>query len=142
MWWWCHHHIFQVFLVVGVVGSVKSMLSGYSLDAEFNSTSNELSQSNPLSSPNRNLSKNTGRYVKNTNKNVVFFFSSSKINKYYVIILTIVLLIFLGGLFWVEIYSNGSLSDPTIANCFRISSKQLRKLNMVLEPPWKETLHN
>ena len=32
---------FQVFLVFGVVGSVKSMLSGYSLDAEFNSTSNE-----------------------------------------------------------------------------------------------------
>ena len=29
------------------------------------------------SSPDRNLSKNTGRYVKNTNKKVVFFFSSS-----------------------------------------------------------------
>ena len=36
---------FQVFLVFGVAGSVKSMPSGYSLDAEFNSTSNELSQS-------------------------------------------------------------------------------------------------
>ena len=41
----------------------------------------------------RNLSKNTGRYVKNTNKKVVFFFSSSKINKYYFIILTIILLV-------------------------------------------------
>ena len=33
-----------------------------------------------------------------------------------------------------------SFSDPTIVNCFRISSKQLRKTNMVSEPPWKETL--
>ena len=36
---------FQVFLVFGVAGSVKSMPSGYSLDGEFNSTSNELSRS-------------------------------------------------------------------------------------------------
>ena len=60
----------------------------------------------PTSSPDRNFSKNIGRYVKNTNKKVVFFFSSSKINKYYFIILTIMLLIFLGGPFWVEISSN------------------------------------
>ena len=53
----------------------------------------------PARSPDRNLSKNTGRYVKNTNKQVVFFFSSSKINKYYFIILTIILLIFLGAHF-------------------------------------------
>ena len=45
----------------------------------------------PMTSPGRNLSKNTGRYVKNTNKKVVFFFSSSKINKYFIIILTIIL---------------------------------------------------
>ena len=44
---------FQVFLVFGVAGSVKSMPSGYSLDA---------------SSLDRNLSKNTRRYVENTNK--------------------------------------------------------------------------
>ena len=36
---------FQVFLVFGVEGSIKSMPSGYSLDAEFNFTSNELSRS-------------------------------------------------------------------------------------------------
>ena len=30
-WWWCHHHVFQVFLVFGVAGSVKSMQCGYSL---------------------------------------------------------------------------------------------------------------
>ena len=78
---------FKVFIVFGVAGSIKSIQSGYSLDAEFNSASNKLSD--------RNLSKNTGIYVKNTNKKVVFFFSSSKINKYYFIILTIVLLIFL-----------------------------------------------
>ena len=36
---------FQVFLVFGVAGSVKSMPSGYSLDAEFNSASNKLSRS-------------------------------------------------------------------------------------------------
>ena len=35
---------FQVFLVFGVAGSIKSMPSGYSLDAEFNSASNELSR--------------------------------------------------------------------------------------------------
>ena len=51
----------HVFLVFKVAGSVKSMPS----------------------SPSRNLSKNTGRYVENTNKKIVFFFSSSKINKYY-----------------------------------------------------------
>ena len=33
---------FQVFLIFGVAGFIKSMLSGYSLDAEFNSASNEL----------------------------------------------------------------------------------------------------
>ena len=36
---------FRVFLVFGVAGSVKIMPSGYSLDAEFNSASNELSRS-------------------------------------------------------------------------------------------------
>ena len=36
---------FQVFLVFGVVGSVKSMQCGYALDAESNSASNELSRS-------------------------------------------------------------------------------------------------
>ena len=40
-----HHHIFQVFLGFGVAGPIKSMPSGYSLDAEFNSASKELSQS-------------------------------------------------------------------------------------------------
>ena len=38
-----HHHVFQVFLVFGVATPIKSMSSGYSLDAEFNSTSNDLS---------------------------------------------------------------------------------------------------
>ena len=36
---------FQVFLVFGVAGSIKSMQCGYSLDAESNSASNELSWS-------------------------------------------------------------------------------------------------
>ena len=36
---------FQVFLVLGVVGSIKSMSSGYWLDVEFISASKELSQS-------------------------------------------------------------------------------------------------
>ena len=35
---------FQVFLVFGVLGLVKSMSSGYSLDVEFNSASNKLSR--------------------------------------------------------------------------------------------------
>ena len=37
-------HFFQVFLVFGVEGSVKSMQCGYSLDVELNSASNELSR--------------------------------------------------------------------------------------------------
>ena len=57
---------FHVFLVFGVAASIKSMQCGYLLDAESNSTSNEL--------PDRNLSKNTVRYVENTNKKVVFLF--------------------------------------------------------------------
>ena len=36
---------FKVFLVFGVAGSIKSMRCGYSLDAESNSASKELSQS-------------------------------------------------------------------------------------------------
>ena len=36
---------FHVFLVFGVAGSVKSMPSGYSLDVELNSASNELFRS-------------------------------------------------------------------------------------------------
>ena len=63
MWWWHHHHILQVFLVFGVAGSVKRMLSGHTLDAE--STSNELSWSK--------FFNNTERYVKNTNKKISFF---------------------------------------------------------------------
>ena len=34
---------FQVFIFLGVEGPIKTMSSGYSLDAEFNSTSNKLS---------------------------------------------------------------------------------------------------
>ena len=41
----------------------------------------------PTSSPDRNLSKNTLRYVENTNTKSSFFLSSSKINQYYFIIL-------------------------------------------------------
>ena len=59
---------FQVFLVFGVEVPFKSMPSGYSLDAGFNS--------NPKSSPDRNLSKNTRRYVKNMNKRSSFFYDT------------------------------------------------------------------
>ena len=34
---------FQVFLIFGVAGSIKSMQCGYSLDVELNSPSNKLS---------------------------------------------------------------------------------------------------
>ena len=82
---------FQVFLVFGVAGPVKRIPSGYSLDAEFNSTFNELSRSK-FDFKNREICQ---KYKQKS----FFFFSSSKINKYYFIILTIILLIFLGGLF-------------------------------------------
>ena len=36
---------FQVFIVFGVAGPIKSIPSGYSLDAEFNYASNDLSRS-------------------------------------------------------------------------------------------------
>ena len=85
---------FQVFLVFGEAGSIKSMQCGYSLDAESNSAI-----PHPTSSIDRNLSKNTGRYVENTNTKSSFFLSSSKINQYYFIILTIILLFSLGGPF-------------------------------------------
>ena len=52
--------------------------------------------------PIENWVKTRGDMSKIQIKKVVFFFSSSKINKYYFIIL----LIFLGGPFWVEIFSN------------------------------------
>ena len=54
----------------------------------------------PTSSPDSNLSKNTGRYVENMNKKSSFVLSSSKTNKYYFIILTIILLFSLGGPFY------------------------------------------
>ena len=53
----------------------------------------------PMISSDRNLSKNTGIYVENTNTKSSFFLFSSKINKYYFIILTIILLFSLGGPF-------------------------------------------
>ena len=53
---------FQVFLVFGVARSIKSMSSGYSLVPH---TTRSLDQ---------NLSKNTGIYVENMNKKVVFRF--------------------------------------------------------------------
>ena len=62
---------FQVFLVFGVMGFIKSMQCG---------TRWMRNQSpHPTSSPDRNLSKNTGRYVENTNTKVVFFFLPPKL---------------------------------------------------------------
>ena len=40
----CHHHIFQVFLIFGAAGSIKSMQCRYLLDVELNSASNKLSR--------------------------------------------------------------------------------------------------
>ena len=62
---------FQVFLVFGVAGSVKSMQCGYSLDEELNSTSNELSHSE--------FEEKHRGYVKNTNKKSSFFILPPKL---------------------------------------------------------------
>ena len=108
MWWWDHHDsFFRYFLFLGLRGPSKVCRVGTRWMQNL--------IPHPMSSPDRNLSKNTGRYVKNTNKKVVFFFSSSKINKYYFNFLNIILLIFLGGPFWVEISSNAWL---TLDLCF------------------------
>ena len=81
MWWWCHHHIFSSKVCsVGTRWMRNQIL-------------------HPTSSPDQNLSKNTGRYVENMNTKSNFFLSSSKINQYYFIILTIILLFPLGGPF-------------------------------------------
>ena len=93
----------------------------------------------PTSSPDRNLSKNAGRYVENTKKKVVFFFSSSKINKYSFIILTIILLFSLGGPFGVKISSNevliyghgSDLKSVCARNCFQATKKQANTISNI-----------
>ena len=77
-------HFFQVFLVFRVPGLSKVCQVGTHWMRNL--------ILHPTSSLDRNLSKNTGRYFKNTNKKSSFFHSSSKINNYYFIILTIILL--------------------------------------------------
>ena len=77
---------FRVFLVFGVARSIKSIPS-----ESFYMQHLIL---HPMSSLDRNLTKITGRYVKNTNKKSSFFLFFLQINKYYFIILTIILLIF------------------------------------------------
>ena len=62
---------FQVLLIFGVAGFVKSMECGYSLDAELNATSKELSHSE--------FSKTTGIHVENMNKKIVFFILPPKL---------------------------------------------------------------
>ena len=84
---------FQLFLVFGVVVSPKVCSVGTCWMHNL--------IPHPTSSSDRNLSKNTRKYVENMNKKSSFFFSSSKINKYYFIILTIILFFSLGGPFWV-----------------------------------------
>ena len=56
---------FQVFLIFGVAGSIKVCSVG------IRWMRNQIPH--PTSSPNRNLSKNTVRYVENTNKKSSFF---------------------------------------------------------------------
>ena len=90
-WWWHIITFFQVFLVFGVAGSSKVCSMGTCWMQDLFPY--------PMSSLNQNLSKNTGRYVENTNTKSSFFHSSSKINNYYFIILTIILLFSLGGPF-------------------------------------------
>ena len=86
-WWWpcypqnkkylkkCDDDViitfFQVFIVFGVAGSIKSMQCGTRW------MRNQILH--PTSSLDRNLSKNTMRYVENTNTKVVFFFLPPKL---------------------------------------------------------------
>ena len=71
-YFWCHHH---VFLGISCFWGSRVhqkyavwVLVGCGIFWMWNQIPH------PTSSPDRNLSKNTGRYVKNTNKKVVFFF--------------------------------------------------------------------
>ena len=90
-WWWCHHHVFSEISFFWGSGVCQNYAVG------IRWMQNQIPH--PTSSPDRNLSKNTGRYVKNMNTKGSFFLSSSKINQYYFIILTIILLFSLGGPF-------------------------------------------
>ena len=110
-WWWCHHHSFsgisyfwgsrvcQKYVVwvrvgCGIKFHIQRVPTRHSFDApRYPKNKKYLKKWNDDVSPNRNLSKNTGRYVENTNTKSILFLFSSKINKYYFIILTIILLV-------------------------------------------------
>ena len=66
---------FQVFLVFGVPGSIKSMHCGYSLDVEFNSASNKYPRGILLTDP--AIAK-----TRNTCKNMMMM-SSSRFCRYF-----------------------------------------------------------
>ena len=65
---------FQVFLVFGVAGLFKVCSVG------TNWMKNQITH--PMRTPDQNLSKNIGRYVKNTNKKVVFLWQICQFNHY------------------------------------------------------------
>ena len=83
---------FQVFLIFGVEGSVKSMQWGPSKVFSVGTCYMRNQIPHPMISPDRNLSKNTGRYVENTNTKSSFFILPPKL-------ITIILLFSLGGPF-------------------------------------------
>ena len=107
-WWWCHHHVFSgIYCFWG-----SEVHQKYAVWVLFGCGIKFRVQRALLIEI---WVKTQGDMLKIRTKKSIFFFSSSKVNKYYFIILTIILLFPLGGLFWVEIFSNSTiLWDLTI----------------------------
>ena len=69
MWWWHHHHFFLGISCFWGSGVHQKYAMWVLIGCEIKSP-------HPTSSPDRNLSKNTGRYVENTNKKSSFFYDT------------------------------------------------------------------
>ena len=76
---------FQVFLVFGVAGSVKSMPSGYSLDVEFNSASNDYPHDILLMYPATPKTRNTWKNMTMMFCQAFLVFGGSEVRQKYVV---------------------------------------------------------
>ena len=83
-WWWCHHHVFLgISCFWGIITFFMYFLFwGYFCPSKVCWVGTRWIQNlipHPMISPDQNLSNNTGRYVENTNKKIVFSFFPPKL---------------------------------------------------------------